>query len=117
MWGPENKPSLTDEQYAAVHWYDPSKAKFQDFDPFWEFVSGPIQAGTFAPGELDLTFGPQLKYVKAPTSEQEQNLPPSAGLQFFGHVQVDGITQQMIVTLRDVADQALWSTTVDPVRA
>jgi alkaline phosphatase D len=80
-------------------------------------VSGPIHGGTFGPGELDLTLGPQLKYVKAPTSEQGQNLPPSAGRQFFGHVQVDGRTQQMIVTLRDVADQPLWSTTIDPVRA
>ena len=24
-------------------------AQFQDFDPFWEFVSGPIHAGTFGP--------------------------------------------------------------------
>jgi hypothetical protein len=28
---------------------------------------------------------------------------------------VDGSTRQMNVTLRDVADQALWSTTIDPV--
>ena len=103
-----------DVHYTAAHWYDPSAAKFQDFDPFWEFVSGPIHAGTFGPGDLDQTFGPQLKYVKAPTAEQGQNLPPSAGLQFFGQVEVDGSTRQMNVTLRDVADQALWSTTIDP---
>jgi alkaline phosphatase D len=78
-------------------------------------VSGPIHAGTFGPGELDQTFGPQLRYVKAPTREQGQNLPPSAGLQFFGHVEVDGSTRQMKVTLRDVADEALWSTTIDPM--
>jgi alkaline phosphatase D len=104
-----------DVHYTAAHWYDPAKAQFQDFDPFWEFVSGPIHAGTFGPGELDQTFGPQLRYVKAPTPEQGQNLPPSAGLQFFGHVAVDGKTRQMTVTLRDVADQALWATTIDPV--
>jgi alkaline phosphatase D len=104
-----------DVHYTAAHLYDPSAAKLQDFDPFWEFVSGPIHAGTFGPGDLDQTFGPQLKYVKAPTVEQGQNLPPSAGLQFFGHVEVDGGTRQMKVTLRDVADQALWSTTIDPV--
>ena len=28
---------------------------------------GPIHAGTFGPNELDNTFGPQLRYVKAPT--------------------------------------------------
>jgi alkaline phosphatase D len=103
-----------DVHYTAAHWYDPSAAKFQDFDPFWEFVSGPIHAGTLGPGELDQTFGPQLKYVKAPTAEQGQNLPPSAGLQFFGQVEIDGTTRQMKVTLRDVADQALWSVTIDP---
>src|SRR5262249_42017868 len=106
-----------DVHYTAAHWYDPSAAKFQDFDPFWEFVSGPIHAGTFGPGDLDQTFGPQLKYVKAPTQEQGQNLPKSDGLQFFGHVAVDGSTRQMKVTLRDVADQALWSTTIDPAAA
>ena len=25
------------------------KAAFQDFEPFWEFVLGPIYAGTFGP--------------------------------------------------------------------
>ena len=106
-----------DVHYTAAHRYDPSRAKFQDFDPFWEFVSGPIHSGTFGPGELDQTFGPELRYVKAPTAEQGQNLPPSAGLQFFGHVSVDGKTRQMTVTLRDVADNALWATTIDPARS
>lgn len=105
-----------DVHYTSAHYYDPGKAKFQDFEPFWEFVSGPIHAGTFGPGELDQTFGPQLKFIKAPTAEQGQNAPPSAGLQFFGHVAVDGKTQQMTVTLRDVDDNALWATTIDPVR-
>ena len=105
-----------DVHYTAAHKYDPSKAKFQNFDPFWEFVSGPIHAGTFGPNELDMTFGPQLMYVKAPSKEQGRNLPPSDGMQFFGHVKVDGKTKQMTVTLRDVADQALWSTTIDPAR-
>ena len=102
--------------YTAAHYYDPNHAAFQDFEPFWEFVSGPIHAGTFGPGELDRTFGPQLKYVKAPTKEQGQNTAPNAGLQFFGHVKVDGQTRQMTVTLRDVDDNALWATTIDPVR-
>ena len=74
-----------DVHYTAAHYYDPNKAAFQDFDPFWEFVSGPIHAGTFGPNSLDNTFGPQLVYVRAPTKEQGQNLPPSEGMQFFGH--------------------------------
>jgi alkaline phosphatase D len=103
-----------DVHYTAAHYYDPGKAQFQDFEPFWEFVSGPLHAGTFGPGELDNTFGPQLRYVKAPSKEQGQNLAPSFGLQFFGHVAIDGASEVMTVTLKDSNDQALWSTKLDP---
>src|SRR5229473_897031 len=102
-----------DVHYAAAHYYNPDKAQFQDFEPFWEFVSGPLHAGTFGPNELDNTFGPEVKFIKAPGADK-QNLPPSAGMQFFGHVKIDGATGQMTVTLRDRADVALWSTTLDP---
>jgi alkaline phosphatase D len=103
-----------DVHYTAAHYYDPNKAAFQDFDPFWEFVSGPIHAGTFGPNALDATFGPQLVYIKAPGKEQGQNLPPSFGLQFFGDVTIDGASEVMTVTLRDVDDNALWSTRLEP---
>jgi alkaline phosphatase D len=104
-----------DVHYSAAHYYDPNKAQFQDFEPFWEFVSGPIHAGNFGPNVLDNTFGPQLKFIKAPTKEQGQNTPPSAGMQFFGHVAIDGLTGVMTVTLKDWDDHALWSTKLDPV--
>jgi len=105
-----------DVHYTAAHYYDPSKAAFQDFEPFWEFVSGPLHAGTFGPNDLDMTFGPEIKYIKAPTAEQGANLPPSMGLQFFGLVDIDGATEQMTVRLMDRDDQELWSKTLDPVR-
>ena len=63
---------------------------------------------------LDNTFGPQLRYVKAPAKEQPQNLPPSYDLQFFGHVAIDGASEVMTVTLKDWNDQALWSTRLEP---
>jgi alkaline phosphatase D len=103
-----------DVHYTAAHYYDPNKAVFQDFEPFWEFVSGPIHAGSFGPNQLDNTFGPQLIYVKAPTKEQGQNLSPAAGLQFFGHVAIDGATGLMTVTLKDLDDTALWSKVLEP---
>jgi alkaline phosphatase D len=103
----------TDVHYTAAHYYNPDKAQFQDFEPFWEFISGPLHAGTFGPGQLDNTFGPELKFAKAPPPGQA-NLPPSAGMQFFGHVRIEGVTGQMTVTLRDRADNALWSTTLEP---
>jgi len=100
-----------DVHYTAAHYYDPNKAVFQDFEPFWEFVSGPLHAGTFPQNALDNTFGPQRVYVNAPSTP---NRPPSEGLQFFGQVAIDGATQVMTVTLKDVDDRALWSTTLEP---
>ena len=38
-----------DVHYCAAHHYDPSRAVFTDFSPFWEFVAGPLNAGTFGP--------------------------------------------------------------------
>lgn len=105
-----------DVHYTAAHYYTPEKAQFQDFAPFWEFVSGPLHAGTFGPGDLDMTFGPDLKFVKAPTKEQGQNLPPSAGLQFFGIVDIDEKNEQMTVRLMDRDDKELYKVTLDPKR-
>ena len=104
-----------DVHYTAAHYYNPDKAQFQDFDPFWEFVSGPLHAGTFGPNDLDQTFGPELKFIKAPSAEQGQNLPPSAGFQFFGIVDVDGQTRQLTVRLMDRDDQELYKVSLDPI--
>ena len=65
--GVRNTVWLTaDVHYTAAHYYNPDKAQFQEFDPFWEFVSGPFHAGTFGPNELDNTFGPEVRFIKAP---------------------------------------------------
>ena len=104
-----------DVHYTAAHYYDPNKAQFQDFEPFWEFVSGPLHAGTFGPQDMDNTFGPQVKFTKHPSKEQGINLPPSFGMQFFGLVDIDADTEQFRVSLRDVADEELYTVTLDPV--
>ena len=103
-----------DVHYTAAHYYDPNKAQFSDFEPFWEFVSGPLHAGTFGPNALDATFGPEVKFVKAPAEDQGINLPPSAGLQFFGLVDIDGATQEMTVRLMDRGDNELYAVTLEP---
>ncbi|MDW4498225.1 alkaline phosphatase D family protein [Sulfitobacter sp. D35] len=105
-----------DVHYTAAHHYDPNRAQFQDFEPFWEFVSGPLHAGSFGPNALDATFGPEVRFFKAPP-EGQANLPPSAGLQFFGLVDIDAQTQQMTVRLMDRADTELWKITLDPADA
>jgi alkaline phosphatase D len=103
-----------DMHYTAAHYYDPNRAIFQDFEPFWEFVSGPLHAGTWRPGKLDNTFGPQAVYQNGCSEQQGDNLAPCFGLQFFGHVSIDGATEVMTVTLKDVAGRDLWSTRIEP---
>jgi alkaline phosphatase D len=102
-----------DVHYTAAHRYEPDRAQFKDFAPFWEFVSGPLNAGTFGPSDLDDTFGPQVVFARTPPQGQ-YNLPPSAGLQFFGQVEIEGASGVMTVTLRDLAGAALWSTALVP---
>jgi alkaline phosphatase D len=101
-----------DVHYTAAHYYDPGRARFDSFDPFWEFVSGPLNAGSFPPGPLDDTFGPQVMFRKAPPSP---NAPPSAGFQFFGQVDIDGQTAELTVTLKDVGGNSLFAKTLPPV--
>ena len=86
---------------------------FQDFEPFWEFVSGPLHAGTWAPGILDNTFGPKAMYQKG-WRGQGENLAPCFGMQFFGRVDIDGKSGVMTVTLKDVDDRDLWSVDIAP---
>jgi alkaline phosphatase D len=105
-----------DVHYTSAHYYDPNKAKFQDFEPFWEFVSGPLHAGSFGPNDMDATFGPDVRFYAGPQPGQEQNLPPSMGLQFFGLVDIDGGTERMTVRLMNRDDQELYKITLDPVR-
>jgi alkaline phosphatase D len=113
--GVKNVVWLTaDTHYTAAHYYDPAKAQFTDFDPFWEFMSGPLNAGSFGPNKLDNTFGIQVAYQKSP--EGKVNLPPTAGLQFYGEAKIDGRTEAMIVALKDLTGATLWQTTLAPQR-
>lgn len=103
-----------DVHYTAAHYFDPTKAAFTDFSPFWEFVSGPLNAGGFGPNKTDATFGMQVIYQKAPP---EVNAPPTNGMQFFGQVDIDAKTRAMTVTLKDLAGTALYAKTLAPQRA
>jgi alkaline phosphatase D len=103
-----------DMHYTAAHHYDPNRAIFQDFEPFWEFVSGPLHAGTWSPSELDNTFGPAAKFQKGCSAAQGENLAPCFGLQFFGRVDIDGRSGIMRVTLKDVDNRDLWSVELEP---
>ncbi|WP_443209397.1 alkaline phosphatase D family protein [Rhodococcus rhodochrous] len=100
-----------DVHYTAAHHYSPDRASFTDFDEFWEFVSGPLNAGAFGPNELDGTFGPEAVFVHAPPAA---NTSPMDGSQHFGEVFVDGATKQMRVELLDSRGTVLFRQVLDP---
>lgn len=96
-----------DVHYCAAHYYDPSQSQFTDFAPFWEFVAGPLNAGTFGPGEMDNTFGPQVKFVGIPKG-MKGNRSPKDGFQFFGAVKIDGKSKVMTVSLLNLDGKNLY---------
>jgi alkaline phosphatase D len=102
-----------DVHYAAAHYYAPERAAFTDFDPFWEFVAGPLHAGTFAPNTLDMTFGPEVRYSSV-SRGLPANRPPSDNLQFYGQLDIDPVTRALTVGLYDVTGRRLWSQELPP---
>ena len=102
-----------DVHYTAAHHYAPERASFTDFDPFWEFVSGPLNAGAFGPNVLDPTFGPEAVFVRAPS---RAGASPLEGFQHFGEVSIAGRTGELTVRLRDQDANVLWTKTLAPER-
>ncbi|HVL69559.1 MAG TPA: alkaline phosphatase D family protein [Vicinamibacterales bacterium] len=102
-----------DVHYCAAHRYDPSRAAFTAFDPFWEFVAGPLHAGTFAPARLDATFGPEVKFTGT-TPATRPNRPPSDGLQFFGTLTVAARTRVLTARLHDLSGRVLYAVELPP---
>lgn len=101
---PKNTIFVTaDVHYAAAHFYTGAPR------PFWEFVGGPIHAGTFGPNELDPTFGPELKFQWAPPPGTG-NLAPWDGLQTFGTVDV--VRDALIVGLWGIDGKRRYEVTI-----
>ncbi|MCT7354987.1 alkaline phosphatase D family protein [Streptomyces sp. 15-116A] len=100
-----------DVHHTSAQHYQPSRAAFGDFEPFWEFVSGPLNAGAFPASALDDTFGPERVFVKAPTAS---NVSPAEGYQFFGEVDIDGDSGELTVRMREQDGTVLFTKTLRP---
>jgi alkaline phosphatase D len=100
-----------DVHYCAAHYYDPNRARFSDFDGFWEFVAGPLNAGSFGPTDPDDTFGTQVVFQKAPP---HGNYSPLGGYQFFGQVDLDPEARTLNVQLVDLNGVTVFQKTLEP---
>jgi alkaline phosphatase D len=102
-----------DVHYAAAHRYDPNRAAYKDFEPFWEFVAGPLNAGTFGPNPLDPTFGPKVEFLSIPKSLRPGRSPLD-GFQFFGMGEVNSESKTLTVSLHRLDGKKIWSTDIRP---
>jgi alkaline phosphatase D len=102
-----------DVHHATANHFHPERARFADFDPFWEFVAGPLHAGTFGPTPLDPTFGPERRFLGIPAG-MRPNRPPSEGLQFFGTLDIDPASRLLTARLHDVSGRELYSVALPP---
>ncbi|MFF7815598.1 alkaline phosphatase D family protein [Streptomyces sp. NPDC007945] len=100
-----------DVHYTSAQHYAPERAAFQDFAPFWEFVSGPLAAGGFPANRLDGTFGPERVFVRAP---ERANVSPMESPQYFGEVDIDGGSGELTVRLRADDDAVLFTKVLRP---
>jgi alkaline phosphatase D len=102
-----------DVHYSAAIRYEPSRATVSDFDPFWEFVSGPLHASTYGPNPVDPTFGPEVVY-QSPRSGKNLRSPMDGG-QYFGTMKIDGKSSVMRVSLWDLHGKELHAMDLPPV--
>ncbi|WP_309632100.1 alkaline phosphatase D family protein [Nocardioides zeae] len=100
-----------DVHFTAAHRFDPADAAYTDFDPFWEFISGPLAACAFGTKEPDRTFGATQLYVKGNTVDHRRAPRPDQTYVGWGEIDADG---RLRVELRDAAGTVLWSVDLDP---
>jgi phosphodiesterase/alkaline phosphatase D-like protein len=91
-----------------IEWLTRKLAESRATWPFWEFVAGPANAGTFGPNALDDTFGPEVVFQKVPPAGQS-NLAPTAGLQFFGQIDIDPRSKDLVVQLKDLNGNSVFT--------
>ncbi|UQA90998.1 alkaline phosphatase D family protein [Streptomyces halobius] len=103
----------TDVHYTSAQHYAPERAAFKDFEPFWEFVSGPLNAGGFQALKLDGTFGPEQTFIKA---SDRANTSPAESPQNFGEIDIDGGSGELTVRLRQEGGKILFSKVLQPGR-
>jgi alkaline phosphatase D len=99
--GVKNVVWLTaDLHYATATHYSPERAEFKDFDPFWEFMAGPLNAGTGKVHKLDPTFGARTEWISIDEDTRHHGAP-TEGAQYYGMVEISAESGDMTVSFYD----------------
>jgi alkaline phosphatase D len=111
-WNVQNVVWITaDVHYAAAHRFEPARAAFKDFAPFWELIAGPMHATAFPRKPSDDTFGPEVEWASAGWDTYGS---PADGAQSFGLLRIDGRTKALTVTFVDARGRDLHHLSIAP---
>ncbi|KRB77964.1 hypothetical protein ASE01_07240 [Nocardioides sp. Root190] len=104
-----------DVHYTAANHYAPERAGFTDFDPFWEFISGPLHCSPFTarPDELDRTFGPLVHFSHGKEESLPVMIAPRPDNQHIGHLAI-AASGELTISLYDGGGTVLWQRTLEP---
>jgi alkaline phosphatase D len=104
-----------DVHYTAAYRYTPERAAFTDFDPFWEFISGPVASSPFwlKDDELDQTFGPEVVFSQGESEVGKLDVAPQPTNQYFGQLDL-AASGLLTVRLYDGAGTVLWERALEP---
>jgi alkaline phosphatase D len=100
-----------DLHYGTATHYSPDRAQFKEFDAFWEFMAGPLNAGTGKLHKLDNTFGPRTEWASIDKSTRH-HASPSEGAQFYGVVEISSATGNLTVSFHDQDQRELHRQTL-----
>lgn len=100
-----------DVHYCAVHRFDPAKAIFKDFDPFYELIAGPMHALTLPRKANDDTFGPEVLWCSSGWDTFDS---PITGAQHFGLLKIDAATRSLRVSFVNARGRNLHELTLPP---
>ena len=95
-----------DVHYSAANNFHADRATFKNFNPFWEFISGPFHTRPGRGVSLDMTFGPE-RIFRTPRAPKG-NLPPSDEYLYFGHGRILRETKDLVVTIRNLQGESLF---------
>lgn len=98
--------ATADVHYTSAEHYDPARAAYKEFTPFWEFIAGPMNAGSYGPVKFDKTFGPEVRFHKPPATA---GTGPLDGGQFFGEMSIDAESKALTVRLHEIGGVELYS--------
>lgn len=104
-----------DVHYTAANHYSPERATFTDFEPFWEFISGPLHCSPFTarPEKLDRTFGPLVHFTHGKDEPLPVKIAPRPDNQHIGQLAI-APSGELTVRLYDAVGTVLWQKVLEP---